>query len=104
MILFLVVLVVSLISDFFLLNLSNFLDFIMIDVENLSVEGLLIECLLSISSIVRVLKADKGIYSLSVFAEDLDTFNVTVFTEVLSKLLFTSIGREVLDIEIASLL
>lgn len=56
-----VVVVVSLVSDFFLLKLSEFLDLVVVDVEHLTVEGLLMQLDLSLSSMLRVLVADKGV-------------------------------------------
>lgn len=104
MVLFLVVVVVSLVSDFFLLDLSDFLDFVVVDVENLSVEGLLIKLLSGECSIVWVLEADEGVDSFTFFTEDLNAFDLTALSEVLSELLFGGVGWEVLNVEIASLL
>ena len=100
---FLIVLIVSFVSDLFLLNLSDFFDFIMIDVEHLSHEGHLIKILLGLSSVVRILEANKGIDGLSLFAENLDTFNFSKFTKVLTELLLSGGRWEVLDIKVASL-
>jgi len=105
LVLFLVVLVISLISDFFLLDLSDFLDFIVINVEGLSVEGLLVKLGFCCSSIVWILEANKGVYSFTFrLAEDLYTFDFSEFSKVLSEFLLTSVGWEILNIEIASLL
>jgi sensor histidine kinase YesM len=105
LVLFLVVLVISFVSDFFLLNLSDFLDFIVIDVEYLSIEGLLVELSFSLSSIVWIFETNKGIYSFAFwFAENFDIFDFSEFSKVLSEFLFRSLGWEVLDIKIASLL
>jgi hypothetical protein len=102
--LFLEVLVISLISDFFLLDLSDFLDFIVINVEGLSIKGLAIELLSGKGSVIRVLEADEGINSLSVLLEDLHAFDLSVLTEVLLELHISSVGREIFDVKVASLL
>jgi hypothetical protein len=103
-ILFSVVLEVSLVSDFLLLHLSHFLDFVVVDVEGLSVEGLLVQLLLGEGSIVWVLEANKGIDGFVLSRENLDALDFAVSAEVLLELLFGGLGREVLHVEIASLL
>jgi hypothetical protein len=58
----------------------------------------------SLSSIVWILEANKGVYGFTFgLTEDLYTFNFTEFSKVLFEFLFTSVGWEVLNIEIASL-
>jgi hypothetical protein len=74
-----------------------------IDVEGLSVESLTIELLPGKRSVIRVLKADESVHCFSVLGEDLHTLNLSIFAEVLLKLLVSSVGREIFDVKIASL-
>jgi len=105
LVLFLIVLVISFVSDFFLLNLSDFFNFIVIDVEDFSIESLLVKLGFSLGSIVWILEANKSIYSFTFwFTEYLYTFNFSELSKVLSKFLFTSVGWEILNIKIASFL
>jgi hypothetical protein len=59
--LFLEVLIVSLVSDLFLLKLSVLLQLVMVDVELLSVESLLVELLFGKCSTIWVFVADECI-------------------------------------------
>lgn len=104
MVLFLVVLEVGLVSDVLLLDLSDFLDLVVVDVKHLSIEGLLIKLLLGKSSIIWVLEANKSVDGFSVLREDLDAFDISILSKVFFEFLFSSVGWEVLDVEIASLL
>jgi hypothetical protein len=98
------VLVISLISDFLLLHLSDFLDFIEVGIQLLSIESLLMDVLFSLSSIIWVLETNESVYCLAFFAEDFNALDFSVSCKVVSKLLFSSIRREVFDVEIASFL
>ena len=104
LVLFLEVVVISLISDFFLLDFSNFLDFVVVDVEDLSIEGLSIKLLSGKSGIIWVLEANESIDSFSFFAEDLDAFNFSALSEVFFELFIGCVGWEVLNVKVASLL
>jgi hypothetical protein len=99
-----VVLEVSLVMDIFVLNLSDFLDLVVVDVKLFAVEGSLVKFSLSLGSLLGILEADKGIKSLTFLRKKLDVFDFTIFSEEFFKLLFGSSGREVLDIKVASLL
>jgi hypothetical protein len=64
----------------------------------------LVKFSLSLGSLLWILEADKGIKSLTFLREKLDVFDFTILSKEFFKLLFGSSGREVLDVEIASLL
>lgn len=100
----LVVLVVSLVSDVLLLDLSKLLNLVVINEELLSVESSLVELLLGISSVVWVLEANEGIDGFVILGVELDIFNGTELSEEFLELIFGGVGREVLDVEVASLL
>jgi len=98
------ILEISLVSSLLLLNLSHFLKFVMVDVKSLSIEYLLRNLLLGYSSIIWGLVANKGVESITLLGEYLDTFDFTILLEVLSKFSFGGSGREVLNVKVASLL
>jgi len=79
--LFLEVLEVSLIMEFLILSFSDFLDFVMIDVELLSIENLLVKFSLGLLGLLRVLKTNEGIDSLSFLGEHLDVFNFSILSK-----------------------
>jgi len=60
-VLFLIVLEISLVSDVFILDLSEFLDFVVVDVELLSIEWLIVESSFSLEGIFWLLKAYEGV-------------------------------------------
>jgi len=97
-VLFLIVLEVSLIVHFFILGLSDFFDFVMVDVQLLSIEWLLMELLLCSLGSLWVLEADKCIHSFSFFWEDSDTFNLSMFGKKFLKLIRSCCWREVFDV------
>jgi len=103
-VLLLVVLEVSLVMDIFVLDLSDFLDFVVVDVELLSVEGGLVKLSLGLRSLLGILEANESIESLSFLGEELNVFDFTVLSEQFFELLFGGVGREVFDVEVASLL
>jgi len=80
-ILFLEVLEVSLIMEFLILSFSDFLDFVVVDVELLSIENLLMEFSLGLLSLLGILEADEGIDSLTFLREHLDVFNFTILSK-----------------------
>lgn len=102
--LFLMVLEISLVSGFFLLDLSEFLEFIVSNVEGLSLQGLVRSLHFSNGSLLGGFVADESIESFSFLGEDFDALEFTVLFKVLSKFSLSGGGREVLDVEIASLL
>jgi hypothetical protein len=102
--LFLVVLEISLVSDIFILDLSKFLDFVVVNVELLSVEWLIMESSLSVEGIFWLLEADESIEGVSFLREELNAFNVSMLTKELLEFFSSSGGWEVLDVKVASLL
>jgi hypothetical protein len=103
-VLFLVVLEISLVSDIFILDLSKFLDFVVVNVELLSVEWLIMESSLSVEGIFWLLEADESIEGVSFLREELNAFNVSMLTKELLEFFSSSGGWEVLDVKVASLL
>ena len=99
-----VVIVISLISDFFLLDFANFLDFVVIDVEDLSIEVLSIKLLYGKNGIIWDHEANESKVRFSFFAEDLDAFDFSALSEVFSELFFGCAGWEVLNVNAVSLL
>jgi hypothetical protein len=63
-----------------------------------------VELLLSSGGSIRLFEAHKGIYSFARLRKHLDTFNLTVFFEKVSKLSLSSERGEILHIQVASLL
>ncbi len=103
-VLLLVVLEVGLIVHLFELHLSDFLDFVEIDIKHLSVEILLVAVVLGILSFFRLLEAHESICSLSFFGEKLDAFDFSEFLEVGLQFISGCLRREVLHVQVASLL
>jgi len=89
--------------EFFILSLSDFLNFVVVNIELLSVEGVLMELSLGKGGLFRVLEADKGVDGLILLREKLDVLNFSILSKKFFQLLSSSIRREVFDIEIASL-
>jgi len=89
--------------EFFILSLSDFLNFVVVNIELLSVEGVLMELSLGKGGLFRVLEADKGVDGLILLREKLDVLNFSILSKKFFQLLSGSIRREVFDIEIASL-
>jgi hypothetical protein len=98
------VLEVSSISDIFKLNLSEFLDLVVVDVELSSLERLRGKLSLSSGCTLRILVADESISDFTFLREEFDVFDFTISTEEFFKLLLCGSGWEVLDVEVASLL
>jgi hypothetical protein len=102
--LFLEVLEISLVMEFFILSFSDFFDLVVVDIKLLSVEGLLMEFSLGLGGLLWILEADESIDRFSFLREDLDVFNFAVLAKNFFKLFFGGVRGEVLHVEIASLL
>lgn len=100
----LVVSVVHLISLLLVHDLSDLLQLVIVDKQVLSIERIGLGLLLCVSSRVRALKADESEDRLVFLSVELDGFNLTEAREVLTQLIFSGGRREVLNVEIASLL
>ena len=99
-----VVLPIDLVSHLFLLESSDLLHFVEVNVKLLSVESVVVKLVLGHGGSFWVLEASEGVETLTFSWEDLEALNSS---ELLEKSLKFSIGglrREVLDVEIASLL
>jgi len=100
----LILLEVSLINGVLNLDLSKFLDLIMVDDQGLSVINGVVEGLFSHSGVIWLLEADESEVSTSLSLLELDVLNFSEFTEELAELGISPVGWEVLNVEIASLL
>jgi len=100
----LILLEVSLINGVLNLDLSKFLDLVMVDDQGLSVINGVVEGLFSHSGVIWLLEADESEVSTSLSLLELDVLNFSEFTEELAELGISPVGWEVLNVEIASLL
>jgi len=100
----LVLLPIGLVFGFLHLHLSDFFDLIVVDNEHLSLNIVILEMLLSLSSISWLLEANKskGITGASVLESD--ALNLTVRLEEKTELLLVPAIWEVLYVQVASLL
>jgi len=101
-VLLVVVLEVNSVSHFFLLELSHFLQLVVVHVELLSVESLLVKSLLGGQSLVGLSVANKGVKGFLLIGHHLKAFDLSVLAEEFHELLFGSVLREVLHVEVAS--
>ena len=93
------------ISGLFLLDLSYFLKFVKAYVESLALHRLVGNLLLSKSSMVWRLIANKSIESLTFFVgEDLNAIDASKISKVFCEIMLSSGRRKVLNVEVASLL
>jgi hypothetical protein len=74
----LVVLEVSLVSELFVLCLSDFLNLVVADVELLSIEVVVVELLLGLGGFLGILEAHESINYFVVLREQLHVLNLTV--------------------------
>jgi hypothetical protein len=91
----------------FVLDVTEFFEFVMADLQWLFLENLAIKGGKGSLSLVRGLEAHESIcFVLLVNGEHLDALNfaLSVVAENVSEVLFSVLGLEVLDIEVASLL
>ena len=96
---------ISFVSVLHLLLFSDFLYFVVVDVELLSIVGAIVELLSCSGGRVGLLKANKGVDCSFLFVlEDLHLLKVSVGLEKLLQVLLGGIRGEVLDIEVAPLL
>ena len=99
-----VVLPVNFISHLFLLKFPDFLHFVEVDVELLSVKSLVVLLILGIDCAIRSLEACESIKTLTFLREDLEALNDSVLLEQSFKFCSFCLMWEVLDVETASLL
>jgi len=102
----LVLLPVSLVTSLFHVKLSDLLDLIVVDHEHLTINGMVLQVLLSLCSISWLLEADKsvGISSRSASVTKFDIFDLTKGLEVFSQVVLGPAVGEVLHEQVASLL
>ena len=99
-----VVLPVNFISHLFLLKFPDFLHFVEVDVELLSVKSLVVKLILGVDGGIRSLEACESIKTLTFLREDLEALYDSVLLKQSSKFWSCGLRWEVLDVEIASLL
>jgi len=100
----LVLVPISLISELFLLEISNFLDLVVVDDQTLAIVGLASKGVLGDGAGIRLLEADEGI---GVVLESLlksDLLDLSVVGEEVGQFGLSPGGGEVLDVQVASLL
>jgi hypothetical protein len=95
---------VSSISNLFELEISDFLDFVVVDDETLTVEVLVLEGLLGLGALIWLLEANESIDVLVCSFFELDSLNFTVLAKEVFNFFFGPVLWEVLYIEVASLL
>jgi hypothetical protein len=100
----LILLEVGLINGFFLLDLSDLLDLIMVDHESLTVIGLTMKGLLGSSSRVWGLEADEGKSITSFTLLESDLLDLSKLFEQVLDISLGPLTWEVLDVKVASLL
>jgi len=89
----------------FVLDVSEFLELVMADLELTAVEHAVVHVLESLLSLVGSLEADESVGLLGlVDGEHLDALNFSVVLEHLAEVLIGALGVKVLDVEVASLL
>jgi len=100
-----VLLEVCLILGFFERDLTEFLNLVVVNVKRSFAENLVVETSLCHGSLIGSLEANESVNILTLIVrEHLKAFNVTELFEALLKVLFSGLGREVLDVQVASLL
>jgi hypothetical protein len=101
----LVLLPISLVTSLLHLELSDFLDLIVVDQEHLALNAVVLQILFSLGSICGLLVADesKGISSLFTFVKS-DVLNVTEGLEQIGQVVLGVVVWEVLHIQVASFL
>jgi hypothetical protein len=102
----LVFLPVSLVTSFFHMKLSDLLDLIVVDHEHLTINGMVLQVLLSLCSISGFFEAHKsiGISCRSASVAKLDIFDLSEGLEKISKVVFSPAIGEVFHKQVASLL
>jgi len=100
-----VLLEVSLILSFFKRDFAELLDFVVVDVKRSLTKGLVVKTSLGNRCLIGSLEANKSVDVLTlVVVEHLKAFDITELFESLSEFLFSGLGREVFDVQVASLL
>jgi len=100
----LILLEIGLVLDLLNLLVSDLLDLIMVDDENLTVISLVMECRFGGGSSVWLLEADEGIRVSGLAFLKSDFLDLSVLLEEIGKVILSPGAWEVLDVEIASLL
>ena len=99
-----VVLPIFLVLDLFKLEVSVFLDLVVVDDELLSFKGLSLEGLLSLRASVRLLEANESEGVTLETVVELDVLNLSVVSEQSLEVVLLPFSGEVLDVKVASLL
>jgi hypothetical protein len=99
-----VVLEISLVLGSLKLNLSKFLDLVVVDDKDLVSIGLVGECVLGVSGGIWLLEADESVGITGLTFVKSDILDLTVLLEEISEVVLSPFSWEVLDVEVASLL
>lgn len=97
--------VVSILGSF-VVDLSDLLDFVVVDGEGSSFEDLVVKLLLGSGGLIWLLEADEGIKLLDTLSSwmQFETLNLSEASEQVSESLLSDVLWESLNVEIASLL
>jgi len=99
-----VVLEISLVLGSLKLNLSKFLDLVVVDDKDLVSIGLVGESVLGVSGGIWLLEADESVGITGLTFVKSDVLDLTVLLEEISEVVLSPFSWEVLDVEVASLL
>ena len=99
-----VLLPVSLVSDFFELEVSDLLDLVMVDDQTFAFIGLSVKGLFGVGAGIWLLEADESESVVSESFLESDLLNLSEWLEEVGKLNFSPVSWEVLDVQVASLL
>ena len=99
----LIVLVVSFVSELFMLSLSDLLDLVVTHIQVLAIKVIVVKLSFSLGSLLWVLEAHESIDDFVVLREELDVLNFSIPSKKLFKLLFSSIRGETFNEQVASL-
>lgn len=103
-VLFLVVVEVLFVVHLFILLFPDFFNLVVVNVQLLAEETGLVQVLFGHGGRLWVCEAHKRILSFSFLREDLDALYLSILREDFIQLLLSGVSREVLDVQIASLL
>lgn len=100
-----VLLEVSLILGFFERDLTEFLNLVMVNVKRSFAEDLVVETSLCHGGLIGSLEANESVNVLTLIVrEHLKALNISELFEALLELLLSGLGREVLNVQVASFL
>lgn len=99
-----VVVEVSFVLHLLVVSLSDFSDFIVVNVELLSLDVEVMEVLLGLKCAFWGFEADESVEGLSFFGQNFDALDLSVLLEEVFQFLVGKVSRNILDVEVASFL